>query len=307
MRALRAGAVAAAFVVCGAVQAAAVADAAVRASSGANRASAAGSATTAPAATTATAVAAATAAADPEVMRTFAQGRVAYRRDGSVVVEPVGIAWPALAALAPGSFRAAIVYLHGCDGIHGLALKTADLLAAAGYLVVLPDSHARLDKPPSCDPLARRGGFHRGVLAWRHAEADRALKELRRLPAAAGAPVLLFGLSEGAIAAATYRDEPLRGRVVEAWTCHAGWPEYRGLRAAADEAVLTLTSENDPWFQDPALRGDCSEFLGPATPLRQSIVYRAPHPAAPHHDLMWNADARRAVLDFLERASAVAR
>jgi dienelactone hydrolase len=236
-----------------------------------------------------------------EVARTFDQGRVAYREAGSVTDATIAAARPSLAALKPDAFKATIVYLHGCDGINALSLKTADLLAAAGYLVFMPDSFARLDKPRSCEPLEFRGGLHREVLAWRHAEADWALKQARSLPAVDARRLFLFGLSEGAIAAATYDGEGLRGRVIEAWTCHAGWPEYRGLAARPGEAVLALTSENDPWFQDPALRGDCGEFTGSST-LRRTIVFRPPHPAASHHDLMWNSDARRAVLDFLEQA-----
>ena len=243
------------------------------------------------------------AAESAEVARTFAQGRVAYRQDGAVTVQPIAAAWPALVAMKPGRFRGAVVYLHGCDGINELSLKTADILATANYLVLMPDSFARLDKPRSCDALQQRGGLHREVLAWRHAEADLALKRARSLPAIEVDRLFLFGLSEGGIATATYDGLALRGRVIEAWTCHAGWPEYRGLRARPEEAVLALTSENDPWYQDPALRGDCSEALGAATSLRQGIVFRTPHPAASHHDLMWNHDARGAVLDFLKRAS----
>jgi dienelactone hydrolase len=237
-----------------------------------------------------------------EVARTFEQGRVAYRQAGSVTVATIAAARATLAALPPNAFKATIVYLHGCDGINTLSLKTADLLAAAGYLVFMPDSFARLDKPRSCEPAEYRGGLHREVLAWRHAEADWALQQAKSLPAVDGRRLFLFGLSEGAIATATYEGQALRGRVIEAWTCHAGWPEYRGLHARPGEAVLALTSENDPWFQDPALRGDCGEFTGAST-LRRTIVFRPPHPAASHHDLMWNSDARRAVLDFLEQAS----
>jgi dienelactone hydrolase len=245
--------------------------------------------------------------ASDEVARTFRQGRVAYLVSGSVTTASVATAWPALQALPAGSFKATIVYLHGCDGINAISLNTADLLAAAGYLVLLPDSFARLDKPVSCDAAAVRGGLHREVLAWRHEEADWAIRQAKSLPAVDAAKVFLYGLSEGAIAAATYRGEPLRGRVIEAWTCHAGWPEYVGLDAVAGEAVLALTSENDPWFQDPVLRGDCGESIGVSTPLRRSIVFRPPHPAASQHDLLWNADARREILDFLKRASETAR
>jgi dienelactone hydrolase len=242
-----------------------------------------------------------------EVARTFWLGRVAYLSSGSVATASVATAWPALRALPARTFKATIVYLHGCDGINAISLDTADLLAAAGYLVVLPDSFARLDKPVSCLAAAWRGGLHRDVLAWRQAEADRAIREARSLPAVDADEIFLYGLSEGAIAAATYRGQTLRGRVIEAWTCHAGWPEYRGLNAEPGEAVLSLTSENDPWFQDPFLRGDCGDSIGVSTPLRRSVVFRPPHPAASQHDLLWNADARREVFDFLKRASQTAR
>ncbi len=246
-------------------------------------------------------------AASDEVVRTFERGRVAYRVDGSVNSDAIASAWSSLAALKPGAFKAAIVYLHGCDGLHALDEKTADLLASRGFLVVMPDSFARLAKPTSCDAAQTRGGLHREVLGWRHEEAAWALARLAALPAVDVKRIFLYGFSEGAIAAATYVGEGLRGRVIEAWTCHAGWPEYQGLRAGPGEAVLALTSQNDPWFQDPALRGSCAEAIGPSSLLRYSIVFRPPHPAASHHDLMWNFDARGAVLKFLERAAMTTR
>ncbi len=238
-----------------------------------------------------------------ERARAFDKGRVAYATGGSIVVDRIGAAWPKLRALRRGDLKATIVYLHGCDGINALSLHTADILAKAGYLVFLPDSFARLDKPVSCEVTTFRGGLHRGVLAWRQGEAEEAVRRAKSLPVVDPARVFLYGLSEGAIAAATYTGEAVRGRIIEGWTCHAAWDEYRGLRASPAEAVLTLTSENDPWFQRPALRGDCGEFLGAPTRWRRSIIFRAPHPAASHHDLLWNLDARRAVLDFLDAAS----
>ena len=56
--------------------------------------------------------------------------------------------------------------------------------------------------------------------------------------------VYLVGLSEGGIAAATFQSQSgkasLRARVVEGWTCHAAWDEYRGINAPADEPVLDI-------------------------------------------------------------------
>ncbi len=241
-------------------------------------------------------------AVDADLTRTFEHGQVHFRQDGSVLSRRIDDAMPLLRRLDRSAFRGTVVYLHGCDGINSLGIKTADLLAAAGYIVFVPDSFARRDKPASCDPQQFQGGLHREVLGWRQAEADHALKQAGMLPAVDPSRIFLMGLSEGAIATATYDGQPLAGRIIEGWTCHAGWPEYRGLHAPANEPVLALSSENDPWFQDPVLRGDCGDFIAAPSPLRRSIVFRPPHPAASQHDLMWNAEARRLVLEFLDAA-----
>lgn len=237
---------------------------------------------------------------DAEVVRTFDQGRVHARIDGALQELEVTQAIALLSKAPARSFRGAVVYLHGCDGVNALSVKTADLLATQGYVVFVPDSFARRIKPISCEPSRYLGGLHREVLLWRHAEADYALKRVKALPSIDPSKVVLMGLSEGAIAVATYAGEALAGRIIEGWTCHAAWPEYRGLRAPPDEPALALTSQDDPWFQQPELRGDCGEFMTTASALRRSVVFQAPHPAASLHDLMWNADARRLVFDFLD-------
>ncbi len=246
---------------------------------------------------------AACAQADPEVSRTFEQGWTHFRLDGSLQVVRIAQALPQLGRLPRSTFRGTVVYMHGCSGIDALSDRTADMLAAAGYLVFIPDSFARMTKPVSCDPSRNLGGLHREVLSWRQAEADHALKQVKALPSVDASKAFLMGLSEGGITTATYVGEAVAGRIIEGWTCHAGWPEYRGLLAPPGEPVLAMSSENDPWFQEPVLRGDCGEFMTTNSALRRSVVFRPPHPAAPHHDLMWNADARRLVLEFLDAAS----
>jgi len=240
---------------------------------------------------------------DAEVVRTFEQGRVHLRLEGALKELNIAQALPLFYGAQQQAFRGAVVYLHGCDGVNVLSVKTADLLAAEGYVVFVPDSFARTTKPTSCDASRHLGGLHREVLAWRQAEADHALKRVKTLPSIDPSKVFLMGLSEGAIATATYVGETVAGRIIEGWTCHAGWPEYRGLHAPPAEPVLALSSENDPWFQQPVLRGDCGAFLTTPSALRRSVVFRPPHPAASHHDLMWNADARRQVLEFLSATS----
>ena len=191
-----------------------------------------------------------------------------------------------------------VVYLHGCAGLNYIANETGAFLAEAGYAVIMPDSFARADKPKSCDPVTLEAGLHRAVLGWRQAEAMHALSSARGLSWVNGDRLFLMGLSEGAITVATVPAAGVRARIVEGWTCHAGWPEYHGLNAPADEPVLSLVGREDPWFRLPVLQGECGAFMTPDTGSR-SIVYRPPHALADDHYLSWHADARGAILDFL--------
>ncbi|PWE33497.1 hypothetical protein DDZ14_04690 [Maritimibacter sp. 55A14] len=189
-----------------------------------------------------------------------------------------------------------ILYAHGCAGIGEIGQSAARLYAAAGYLFVAPDGFARQDKPESCDPAIPRGGLHRAVLGWRQAEIDYALTRLRALPGLASAALALVGHSEGAITVATIRTGPVSARVVEGWTCNAGWPEYGGLNAPAAEPVMALVGKRDPWFRLPVLRGDCGAFMDAND---RSVVFTAPDPL---HDRHWLSDTERVqrmILRFL--------
>ena len=155
----------------------------------------------------------------------------------------------------------AVVYLHGCSGLDEISSETAGFLAAAGYVVFSPDSFARAGRPASCNVASHEGSLYRGALALRHAEAAHAVAQVRRLPFVDPRRVYLYGFSEGAAAAATVTGVAVTARVVEGWTCHAGWPEYAGLRAPASQPTLTLTSRDDPWFQAEWARGDCGAYM----------------------------------------------
>ena len=194
--------------------------------------------------------------------------------------------------------RPTVIYLHGCAGLGRISHDAAKLLAEAGYAVIMPDSFAREHKPKSCDPARLVGGFHRGVLGWRQAEANQAIRKARRLAWVDADNVFLWGFSEGGTTAAMVTGEPVNARIVEGWTCHAGWGEYRGLRAPAEEPVLALLGAEDPWFRPPFLQGDCSAFMEDRS-NRESIVYERPNFLATKHHLSWHPEVQRLILDFL--------
>jgi dienelactone hydrolase len=192
---------------------------------------------------------------------------------------------------------ALILYAHGCDGLSEISNETGRFLAQAGYLLVAPDSFARVTKPTSCDPTRRVGGLHRDVLRWRQDELRYADDRIATMAGFRDIPVVLMGHSEGAIAVATVTNASAAARIVEGWTCHAGWPEYQGSAAPLAQPGLALVGESDPWFETPVLHGDCGAYL--KGPRQRSIVYRAPDYRAGKHWLSSDSATQVTILDFL--------
>ena len=123
------------------------------------------------------------------------------------------------------------------------------------------------------------------------------------MPWVDGDNVFLMGLSQGGITTATFFSESpeksLRARVVEGWTCHAGWPEYSGVSAPDDEPVLTLVGSKDPWFQNRRTKGDCTKFINPSNGSK-SVVYSSGY-ISTRHELLESTEVQDTVLEFLEQ------
>ncbi len=231
--------------------------------------------------------------------------------DGGLIFVPFrgGVAWGPLQDLMPwmltelgGESFPTIIYMHGCSGIDGISRQVGNTYAAQGFVVIAPDSFARQNKPASCDPVTNESGMHRGVLAWRQAELDLAIRNARALAFVDGSRISAHGFSEGAITVATFEGVPINARIVEGWTCHAGWVEYVGINAPDNEPVLTLVGEVDPWFQQAWSRGDCGRYLNNSNGSR-SIVYERAHRLGGLHYLFWDPVAQAEVFNFIEQHS----
>ncbi len=205
--------------------------------------------------------------------------------------------------LATGEPFPTIIFLHGCSGIGKGTYTRINFLAAHGYAVIAPPSLAREKYPQSCDPENYRGGLYRDTLRMRQYDAGYAIETAKTLAWVDPERVFLMGLSEGAIVTATYRSQSgkasVKARIVESWTCHAGWDEYRGINAPADEPVLTLVAANDPWFQSPTTKGECTGFLDPHNGSK-SVVY-TDETLGQRHALLENEIVQAEVLEFLEK------
>ena len=194
-----------------------------------------------------------------------------------------------------------VIYLHGCSGVWKGTYRRIDFLAKNGFAVIAPVSFAREKYPQSCDTKNHKGGMYRPTLTMRQNDAGYAIIKAKQLRWVDPENVFLIGLSQGGITTATFSSKDpaaaVNARVVEGWTCHAGWKEYRGINAPESEPVLALVAGNDPWFQRPFSRGDCGEFLNQKNGSR-SIVYRT-GPKRNRHELLEFKDVQQTVLKFL--------
>ena len=201
---------------------------------------------------------------DSDIARTFDGATIVLPRPGD---EPLvaGLDEPELwrdaAAALPGPLPT-VMYLHGCTGLRNLEPLKA--MARAGYAVIAPDSFARRFRPLQCRPSERTGGDNVYVYDFRLAEVSYGLYRLAELSWVDRRRLVLMGVSEGGVAAALYRGDEFRGRIIAQWTCH-GRPFVRGLAAGPDEAILAIVRTDDPWYDSARTKdqaGDCGSFFG---------------------------------------------
>ncbi len=237
---------------------------------------------------------------DSDIARTFDQAMILLpRRKG---LEPLAgklsdkAMRDHLADLPPPGRYPTILYMHGCNGQGRLAPLRA--FAKAGFAVIAPNSLARRFRPLQCRPSERTGGRNIFVFDFRLVEISYALQRMAALPWIDNDRLYLVGTSEGGVAAALYRGEEFRARIVAQWTCH-GAPFIRGLAAPDGEPVLAIVRSDDPWYQPERTGGqlgDCSAFFKTPDRSRSLVI-----DGGAAHDVWGHSGAMRAALEFLRQ------
>lgn len=193
------------------------------------------------------------------------------------------------------------IHMHGCSGIWPGTLQRVKFLADNGFLAIAPASMARKKYAQSCNPITHQGGMFRPVLQMRQMDAGYAIETAKSLPFVDPENMILTGLSEGGITTATFKPENdnqrVAARVIEGWTCTAGWYEYGGVHAPDDEPVLALVGKDDPWFQDRWTKGSCTTHIRKDNGS-QSIVYETGRLAA-RHELLEFREVQDTTMAFL--------
>lgn len=188
--------------------------------------------------------------------------------------------------------RPTVVFAHGCTGLGRGNLRYMRLLARAGYAVIAPDSFARRYRPETCDPSRRRGikgAPHRRVGRMRQEEIHHAAYRVRRIRWVDRKNLFLMGHSQGGTAVAAYEGDGFKAHVISGSVC------WRGVRSPNGTPILALYSEDDPWRRgrpaDSCLRKARARGVSMAFHLFEGRA----------HNLSRNEQARRLILDFLNR------
>ena len=192
-----------------------------------------------------------------------------------------------------------VIYLHGCDGIRNEALRDMEFLVSNNYAVILPDSFARNFRPKGCNPSTKKGGFFRGALNMRLAEARHVHEVAKTLPWVDKHKIFMMGHSEGGITTAKYARGGLAGRIIMGWGCHAGWAEYAGISGPKDEPIISFIASKESWLTGVNVSGDCGSFMS-FRPNSESIVVDV---STPTHWIGYDPEVKKKILQFLKANS----
>ena len=240
---------------------------------------------------------------------------VERRSDLELTWEKAVAVWPGYRGLAPtvarmesrsfikwrevqraGGSWPVVLYMHGCTGIGSFDFLRE--LAHRGFVVVAPDSMARGYRPLQCDPNSLTGGYNLFVYDFRQAEISYAVQKLLAMPWVDQRRIFLIGVSEGGVAAALYRGDEFRARVVAQWTC-TGRSVVRGIDGPRDSPVLSIVGSSDPWYDSkraPGQSGNCGRFMADR-PGSQSLLVSLPET----HSVLFHRPSVDAILNFLDR------
>lgn len=191
-----------------------------------------------------------------------------------------------------------VIYLHGCTGINEDAFRWGSYISSLGFIVILPNSMARVGRVPNCDAKLKRGTSAFPLAkAYRQEEISYALIKAMNSPWAQRKNIFLMGHSEGGIAAAQSSYSQFAGIIISGATCtNRENPVYDGIFAPPNMPVLAVASIQDSWHENrPAVRGRCADKAQGRLFFEQVDLPGSRHPTSV------SPAAREAVKKFLTK------
>ncbi len=186
-----------------------------------------------------------------------------------------------------------VLYMHGCAGVTSLHdRRWARFLRGLGYIVVLPDSFARPDRKPNCDPWNHTGGAFPEAHDMRLEEIDYAAERLHRSPWADRRNIFLMGHSEGGQAAVLSYPEGFRGIILSGTYVYSDDPQSDIILAPSNTPILSLVWDHDMW-SGQSLSPQANSFV--RHPDSRIVIF-----PGSGHETYGEPEARAAVEEFLK-------
>lgn len=187
------------------------------------------------------------------------------------------------------------IYLHGCAGINKTHdASWASLLTDHGFIVVMPDSMARPNRIPNCDPRVKGGNAFPSASKYRQQEIGYAIAQVQKVSWADKRNVFLIGFSEGGIGVAQSTHSGFAGKIMMGWTCiHKNNSDFDGIYSFKETPVLAIASIHDDWRAGKPTEGRCAEKAQGRSNFKQIDI------PGSEHQTFGSPEAQKAVKIFL--------
>ena len=245
----------------------------------------------------------------PDMLREAAAAEQAWRQayvilPGESEAARLAAAAPRLARQVPHGPVPVVVFAHGCGGFDADSAETFRLLAAHGFAAIAPDHFARPDARLGCatadnatprrgraaERLAAAGPPPDGAYVGRRLdEISLAVWRVRELPWVDRGQVFLVGHSLGHGTAGLWPVRNVAAAAVLGQECRAARP------GAAPIAALPLAVAVLPLGAATATEEGCSDWAMLPEATGGTLF------GTPRADAASRPEARRALLDFLQR------
>ena len=193
-----------------------------------------------------------------------------------------------------------VLFLPGSGNRRQEDVMADMLVEGLGVILISPNTHARPDRPHYTSPADPK--IYAAVHAMRRQEVSVAMERIATMPFVDKRFIVLAGLSEGAVAAASWPGSGITARIAISWNCE---PSYfvNDVEIAGDpeeSPFLNLNGHQDPYFgPNPTITQTYSPVGHGAAALQR--FKRAKVIIYPHlgHRLLDHQEVRDDVIHFI--------
>ncbi len=140
-----------------------------------------------------------------------------------------------------------VLYMHGSSGLYTGDTYRRYIVEDVGAIFFAPDSKRIHGRPSYTSPVKEKAYIK--VHKLRLAEIEYAVAKLQRLPIVDRDNIFLMGNSEGGLAAAIYKSDAFKGRIITAFSCESSYFYSRfKLGSKKKEPFLNIMGTDDQFF-----------------------------------------------------------